>query len=221
MFLKEKKRVVRLLSIIFIGLIIVGCSRDENNERKALSHCADIKYIKNLNAYPEIILTKDRRLGIIKELKNREITIKKWMKENNTAKDLMGPTKAKDKFNNLADETSITLFLLMSEAPGEAADIQALNEKTIDYKVDYKKEEFFYYAEFHLECWNEYKRDNGYYSKEFINKYLEWQKQNVTNLGKQSYEFLNEMIILTENYSYTSKFREHLKIVMVTLPPRK
>ena len=26
---------------------------------------------------------------------------------------------------------------------------------------------------------------------------------------------------LTENYSYTSKFREHFKIVMVTLPPRK
>ena len=209
-----------VLAILIIGLIIAGCSRDENNERKALSHCADIKYIKNLNAYPQIILTKDRRLGIIKELENREITIKKWMKENNTAKDLMGPTKAKDKFNNLADETSITLFLLMSEAPSEAADIQALNEKTIDYKVDYKKEEYFYYAEFHLECWNEYKRDNGYYSKEFIDKYLEWQKQDVTNLGKESYEFLNEMLQLTGYTSYSKEFRDHFTKLMAILTTR-
>ena len=209
-----------VLAILIIGLIIAGCSRDENNERKALSHCADIKYIKNLNAYPQIILTKDRRLGIIKELENREITIKKWMKENNTAKDLMGPTKAKDKFNNLADETSITLFLLMSEAPGEAADIQALNEKTIDYKVDYKKEEFFYYAEFHLECWNEYKRDNGYYSKEFIDKYLEWQKQDVSNLGKQSYEFLNELLKITSYTRYSKEFTEFFTKLMAILPPR-
>lgn len=33
-----------------------------------------------------------------------------------------------------------------------------------------------------------------FYSKEFIDKYLEWQKQDVSNLGKQSYDFLNEML---------------------------
>ena len=45
-----------LLSIIFISLIIIGCNRDENNERKALSHCADIKYINFINSNPQFIV---------------------------------------------------------------------------------------------------------------------------------------------------------------------
>ena len=64
-----------LLSIIFISLIIVGCNREENNERKALSHCADIKYIKNLNAYPQILVNKTKRSEIIQALQTREEAI--------------------------------------------------------------------------------------------------------------------------------------------------
>ena len=210
-----------VLAILIIGLIIAGCSRDENNERKALSHCADIKYIKNLNAYPQIIVNNTKRSEIIQALQTRGEAITEWEKENNTANDLMELTKAKDKFADLSDPINFKLFRLFNKIIAEASNVQALNQKTMDWGIEQKKNEFFYYAEFHLECWNEYKRDNGYYSKEFIDKYLEWQKQDVTNLGKQSYEFLNEMITLTENYSYTSKFREHFKIVMVTLPPRK
>ena len=211
---------MRFLSILIIGLIVAGCSRDEENEHKALSHCADIKYIKNLNAYPEIIITKTRKSGIMMELSDREKVIKQYKVDNNTDKSLMGPTELKSKLSNLADEINMKLYMLLNEVLAEASDIQALNEKTIDYKVEYKKDEFFYYAEFHLECWNEYKRDNGYYSEEFIDKYLEWQKQDVSNLGKQSYEFLNGMLALTKNYSYTQKFRDHFTKTMVILPPR-
>ncbi|NMN67886.1 hypothetical protein VP91_00010370 [Candidatus Pelagibacter ubique] len=209
-----------VLSILIIGLIIAGCSREENNLRQALSHCADIKYIKNLNAYPEIIITKTRKSGIMMELSDREKAIKQYKVDNNIDKSLMGPTELKSKLSNLADEINMKLYMLLNEVLAEASNIQALNEKTIDYKVEHKKDEFFYYAEFHLECWNEYKRDNGYYSEEFIDKYLEWQKQDVSNLGKQSYEFLNGMLALTKNYSYTQKFRDHFTKTMVILPPR-
>ena len=210
-----------VLSILIIGLIIAGCSRDENNERKALSHCADIKYIKNLNAYPEIVITKARRSGIMMELSDREKAIKQYKVDNNIDKSLMGPTELKSKLSNLADEINMKLYMLLNEVLAEASDIQALNEKTIDYKVEYKKDEFFYYAEFHLECWNEYKRDNGYYSEEFIDKYLEWQKQDVSNLGKQSYEFLDEILIATKNYSYTKKFRDHFVLLLISLRPTR
>ena len=162
MFLKEKKRVVKLLSIIFISLIIVGCSRDENNERKALSHCADIKYIKNLNAYPQIIVNNTKRSEIIQALQTRGEAITEWEKENNTANDLMELTKAKDKFADLSDPINFKLFRLFNKIIAEASNVQALNQKTMDWGIEQKKNEFFYYAEFHLECWNEYKRDNGY-----------------------------------------------------------
>ncbi len=63
-----------------------------------------------------------------------------------------------------------------------------------------------------------YKRDNGYYSEEFIDKYLEWQKQDVSNLGKQTRIFLDEIFKYSENFSYTSKFREHFSMLLGIIP---
>ena len=209
-----------LLFIILISLIIVGCNREENNERKALSHCADIKYIKNLNAYPQIIVNNTKRSEIIQALQTRGEAITEWEKENNTANDLMGSTKAKDKFDNLVDPINFELYGLFNSIIAEASNVQALNEKTMDWGIEQKKDEFFYYAEFHLECWNEYKRDNGYHSKEFIDKYLEWQKQDVSNLGKQSYEFLNELLKITSYTRYSKEFTEFFTKLMAILPPR-
>tara|TARA_R110000824_G_scaffold362220_1_gene550143 strand:+ start:69 stop:710 length:642 start_codon:yes stop_codon:yes gene_type:complete len=209
-----------LLFIILISLIIVGCNREENNERKALSHCADIKYIKNLNAYPQIIVNNTKRSEIIQALQTRGEAITEWEKENNTANDLMGSTKAKDKFDNLVDPINFELYGLFNSIIAEASNVQALNEKTMDWGIEQKKDDFFYYAEFHLECWNEYKRDNGYHSKEFIDKYLEWQKQDVSNLGKQSYEFLNELLKITSYTRYSKEFTEFFTKLMAILPPR-
>ena len=209
-----------VLAILIIGLIIAGCSRDENNERKALSHCADIKYIKNLNAYPQIIVNNTKRSEIIQALQTRGEAITEWEKENNTANDLMGLTKAKDKFADLSDPINFKLFRLFNKIIAEASNVQALNQKTMDWGIEQKKNEFFYYAEFHLECWNEYKRDNGYYSKEFIDKYLEWQKQDVSNLSKQSHDFLDEMLQLTRFTSYSKGFSDHYELLISILAPK-
>lgn len=209
-----------LLSLIFISLIIIGCNRDENNERKALSHCADIKYINFINSNPQFIVDLNKKVDFIEAVQEREVAVQKWMKENNTAKDLMGPTKAQNKFADLSDPINFKLYRLFNKIIAEASNVQALNQKTMDWGIEYKKKEFIRYAEFHLECWNEYKRDNGYYSKEFIDKYLEWQKQDVTNLGKESYEFLNEMLQLTGYTSYSKEFRDHFTKLMAILPTR-
>jgi len=210
----------KILSLIFISLIIVGCNREENNERKALSHCADIRYINFMNSNPQFIVDLNKEVEFIEAIIERETAVQKWMKENNTSKDLMGPTKAQNKFADLSDPINFKLYRLFNKIISEASDIQSLNEKTIDYKVEYKKKEFIRYAEFHLECWNEYKRDNGYYSKEFIDKYLEWQKQDVSNLGKQSYNFLNKMLKATYKTSYSNEFRDHFTKLMAILPTR-
>ena len=220
MFLKEKKRMVKLLSVIFISLIIVGCNREENNERKALSHCADIKYINFMNKNTEFIIDIKKEIEFLEAILDREEAVQKWMKENNTTKDLNGPSKASAKFADLSDPINFKLYSLFNKVIADASSIQSLNEKTMDYKVEYKKKEYISYAEYHLECWNEYKRDNSYYSKEFIDKYLEWQKQDVSNLGKQSYDFLNGMLKATNNTSYSNEFRNHFTKLMAILPTR-
>ena len=211
---------MRFLSILIIGLIIAGCNREENNERKALSHCADIKYINFINLNPQFIVDLNKKVEFIEAVQEREVAVQKWMKENNTANDLMGLTKAKDKFADLSDPINFKLFRLFNKIIAEASNVQALNQKTMDWGIEQKKNEFFYYAEFHLECWNEYKRDNGYYSKEFIDKYLEWQKQDVSNLGKKSYEFLNEVLEITSYTRYSKEITEHFTKLMVILPTR-
>ena len=211
---------VRILSIIFISLIIVGCNREENNERKALSHCADIKYINFINLNTQFIIDLNKEIEFLEAILDREEAVQKWMKENNTTKDLNGPSKASAKFADLSDPINFKLYSLFSGVIAEASNIQSLNEKTMDYKVEHKKKEYINYAKYHLQCWNEYKRDNGYYSKQFIDKYLEWQKQDVSNLGKQSYDFLNGMLKATNNTSYSNEFRDHFKKLMAILPPR-
>ena len=66
----------------------------------------------------------------------------------------MGSTKAKDKFADLSDPINFKLFSLFNSIIAEASNVQALNEKTMDWGIEQKKDEFFYYAEFHLKCWN-------------------------------------------------------------------
>ena len=58
-----------VLAILIIVLIIVGCSRDKNNERKALSHCADIKFISYANNNPKLFIDPSK---VITETKKRD-----------------------------------------------------------------------------------------------------------------------------------------------------
>ena len=210
----------KLLLTILLSLIFAGCSRDENNERKALSHCADIKYINFMNSNPQFIIDLNKEVEFLDAILEREVAVQKWMKENKTNKDLYGGSKASAKFADLSDPINFKLYRLFNKVIAEASNIQSLNEKTFDYKVEHKKKEYVNYAEYHLQCWNVYKSENGYYSKKFIDKYLEWQKQDVSNLGKQSYDFLNEMLKATNNTSYSNEFRDHFKKLMAILPTR-
>ena len=212
---------LNILAFLIIGLIIAGCSKDKNNERKALSHCADIKYINHINSNPQLIVNKTRKSEIIEEIQNREVAVQKWMKENNITKDLMGGGKASAKFADLSDPINFKLYRLFNKVIAETISIQSLNEKTMDYKVEHKKKEYVNYAEYHLQCWNVYKSENGYYSKQFIDKYLEWQKQDISNLLKQSYDFLNEMLLATNNTSYSNEFRDHFVLLLITIRPSR
>ena len=172
-----------------------------------------------MNLNPQLIVNKAKQREFIDAIQERGEAVQKWLEENNTD-NLMGSTKAKDKFANLADPINFKLFSLFSDVYSEASDILALNEKTVDYKIEYKKKELTNYAKFHLQCWNIYKSDNGYYSKQFIDKYLKWQKQDISNLSKQSHKLLDEMLQITRATNYSKGFSDHFELLISILAPR-
>ena len=205
----------KILSIIFISLIIVGCNREENNERKALSHCADIKFISYANNNPKLFIDPSK---VIIETKKRYKKIKEWVKINHNEKDLMGIGKLREKMNDKFDDINYQLHSEILFLFSKAQDVTMLNDKTIDWKIEYKKEELTSYEEFHLECWNEYKRDNGYYSKDFINKYLEWQKQDVSNLNKYHHKVFDDLQTFSKDYQFTTEIWALEKKMMEMVP---
>ena len=205
----------KILLVIFLGLIIASCSRDEINERAALSHCADIKFISYANNNPNLFIDPSK---VITETKKRDRKIKEWIKINHNEKDLMGIGKLREKMNDQFDDINSPLSREILFLFSKARDVTMLNDKTIDWKIEYKKEELTNYAEFHLECWNEYKRDNGYYSKDFIEKYSEWQKQDVSNLNKYHHKVFNYLENFSKDYQFTTEMWELEKKMMKMVP---
>ena len=205
----------KILSIIFISLIIVGCNREENNERKALSHCADIKFISYANSNPKLFIDPSK---VIMETKKRDKKIKEWIKINHNQNDLMAIEKLRAKMNDKFDDISHPLHLEIIFLFSKAQDVTMLNDKTIDWKIEYKKEELTNYAKFHLECWNEYKKDNGYYSKDFIENYLEWQEQDVSKLNKYHHKVFSYLENFSKDYQFTTGMWELEKKMMKMVP---
>ena len=205
----------KILLVIFLGLIIASCSRDEINERAALSHCADIKFISYANNNPNLFIDPSK---VITETKKRDRKIKEWIKINHNKKDLMGIGKLREKMNDQFDDINSPLSREILFLFSKARDVTMLNDKTIDWKIEYKKEELTNYAEFHLECWNEYKRDNGYYSKDFIEKYVEWQKQDVSNLNEYHHKVFNYLENFSKDYQFTTELWKLQKKMMKAVP---
>ena len=157
----------KILTVIIFGLLVTSCGN--NKETKSISHCSDIKFISNANNNPHLFIDPSK---VMAETKIRDKKIKEWIKINHDPNDLVSIGKLKDKMNANFNDINFPLSSEILFLGSKWMDITMLNDKTRDWHTDHKKKELTNYAEFHLECWNEYKRDNGYHSKDFINKYL-------------------------------------------------
>lgn len=210
----------KIIILTLFLILTISCSKKENEERKALSHCADIKFINYANNNPYAFLDRNKVNQVFKAIRDRDKEITKWTEENHNPKDMMAIGKLRGKMNDLSDPINLDLFMKLTSLLSDVTDITSLNQKTLDWKVDYKKEEFQGYAKFHLDCWNEYKKDNGYYTKEFIGKYSEWQKQDLTRLGQVTHREFDKIFKYSENFIFTSKFTDHFS-KLLRLVPRK
>jgi len=209
---------IKLLSIIFIGLIIVGCSKKENNERKALSHCSDIKFISYANKNPHLFIDPSK---VIAETKIREKKIKEWIKINHDPNDLMSVTKLKAKMNDKFDDISHPLHLEIIHFGSKAREVTMLNDKIIDWSMEYKREELKNYNAFYLECVDELEQiEMGADSnKTFVKKYYEWQKQDVSNLNIYYHKVFDDLQTFSKKYQFTTKIWELRKKLMQAVQP--
>ena len=207
----------KILSIMFISLIIVGCNREENNERRALSHCADIKFISYANNNPKLFIDPSK---VIEETKKRDKKIKEWIKINHNEKDIMGMGKLRAKMNDKFDDISHPLNLEIIFLFSKANDVTSLNDKTIDWAIDYKREELKNYEIFYQECVDDYmveyaKMNEG---EDFIKKYLEWQKQDVSDLNKYHHKVFDDLQTFSKDYPFTDIMWELEKKMMRMVP---
>ena len=147
-----KNMLNKILLIIFISLIIVGCNREENNERRALSHCADIKFISYANSNPKLFIDPSK---VIAETKKRDKKIKEWIKINHYTKNLMAIGKLRAKMNE---------------------------------------------------------------GEDFVKKYYEWQKQDVSNLNKYHHKVFDDIETFSKDYPFTTVMWELQKKMMKAVP---
>ena len=204
---------IKLLPIIFISLIIVGCSKKENNERKAISHCSDIKFISYANNNPHLFIDPSK---VIAETKKRDKKIKEWIEINHNPKDLMAIGKLRAKMNDKFDDINSPLRQEILFLFSKALNVTMLNDKIIDWKMDYKREELKNYDIFYQECVDEFmveyeKMNEG---EDFIKNYYEWQKQDVSNLNKYQHKVFDDLQTFSKDYPFTTVMWELQKKMM-------
>ena len=205
-----------VLSILIIGLIVAGCSR-EDKDLKAISHCTDIKFISYANNNPHLFIHPSKAIA---ETKKRDIKIKEWIKINHDPKDLMSVGKLRAKMKDKFDDISHPLHLETIFIFSKALNVTMLNDKTIDWKIDYKREELKNYDIFYQECVDDYmveyaKMNEG---EDFIKKYYEWQKQDVSNLNKYHHKVFDDIETFSKDYPFTTVMWELQKKLMKAVP---
>lgn len=207
----------KFLLLIFISLIIVGCNRQEIKESTAISHCSDIKFISYANNNPHLFIDPSKAIA---ETKKRDKKIKEWIKINHDPKDMMAigklRAKMKDKFDDISSPLHMETIFIFSKA----LDVTMLNDKTIDWKIGHKREELKNYDIFYQECVDEFmveyeKMNEG---EDFIKKYYEWQKQDVSNLNKYHHKVFDDIETFSKDYQFTTEIWALQKKMMKTVP---
>ena len=192
-----------------LGLLLTACGNKKETE--SVSHCADIKFINYANSNPNLFIDPSK---VIAETKKRDKQIKKWMKTNYNPKALVGMGKVRSKMNDTTDEINIKLTMEILSLFSEALEVTMLNDKTIDWKIDYKKEQLKNYNTFYKNCVDAYFENE----KDFIKRNYEWQKQDVSNLNKYTHKVFDDLQVFSKNYSFTTKMWELKKKTMRIIP---
>ena len=199
----------KFLVILILGFLLSACGN--NKETRSLSHCADIKFINFANSNPALFIDSSK---VISAIKKRDKEIKKWIKANYNPNALEGMGKVRAKMNDRTDTINLNLMMEITSLFSEANNIIMLNDKSIDYKVNYKREKLKNYNSFYKICTDEYYKNE----KVFIKMNYDWQKQNISNLNNYMHKVFDDLQDFSKNYPFTTKMWELEKKMMKAIP---
>lgn len=201
---------------IILFLFYVLYSRQVSYGQIAISHCADIEFVKyadnNSNLYinydfTDVIIEAEKREVALKKesslvKKKRRDQINAQLKKNISSALFIDPT--------IADEINMNLYIkLIPSIRSLEFDIMK-REELHKYKTDYKIESFRNYEKFHKNCSDKFLSFKNKNEKDkFIVIYKPIPKHNFPRLLEYYNEAQNKLINILKGYSETEFIIKH------------
>jgi len=201
---------------IILFLFYVLYSRQVSYGKTAISHCADIEFVKYADSNPKLFITYDFA-DVIKEAEKREVALKK--------ESLLNKKKRKDQINTqlkkgisdslfidptLTDEINMNLYIKLNSSIKSLEFDIIKREELHKYKSNYKIETFKNYEKFHRSCSDKFLslKDKNEKDK-FIEIYKLIPSHNFPRLLEHYNEVQNKLINILKGYSETEFIIKH------------
>jgi hypothetical protein len=205
-----------IVLVIVLLFFYIDRNRQESFKRIAISHCADIEYVKYADSNPKLFITYDFA-DVIKEAEKREVALKK--------ESLLNKKKRKDQIDaqlkkgisdtlfidpTLTDEINMNLYIKLNSSIKSLEFDIIKREELHKYKSNYKIETFKNYEKFYRSCLDKFLSLKDKNEKEkFIEIYKPISKHNFPRLLEHYNEVQNKLINILNGYSETEFIIKH------------
>jgi hypothetical protein len=216
-YLRQKPiLILPILLIIVLLFFYILHNRQESFRRIAITHCADIDFVKYTDSNPKLFISYDFT-DVIKEAKKREIALKKEsILEKKKRRDQIDTQLKKNTSDTLFIDPTITNEINMNLYIKLNSSIRSLEfdiikrQELYKYKTDYKIESFRNYEKFYKNCSDKFLslKDKNEKDK-FIEIYKPIPKHNFPRLLEYYNEVQNKLINILKGYSETEFIIKH------------
>jgi len=201
---------------IILFLFYVLYSRQVSYGKIAISHCADIDFVKYADSNPSLFISYDFA-DVIIEAEKREVALKK--------ESILDKKKRRDKIDTqlkknisstlfidptYTDEINMNLYIRLNPSIRSLEFDIIKREELHKYKTDYKIESFRNYEKFHKNCSDKFLSFKDKNEKDkFIEMYKPIPKHNFPRLLEYYNEVQNKLINILKGYSETEFIIKH------------
>lgn len=214
--IKEKLTKYWWVIPIILFLFYVLYSRHVSYGKIAISHCADIEFVKYADNNSNLYITYDFT-EVIKAAEKREVALKKESSLNKKKRrDQIDAQLKKNISNTLfldptyVDEINMNLYIRLNPSIRSLEFDIIKREELHKYKTDYKIESFRNYEKFHKNCSDKFLSFKDKNEKDkFIEIYKPIPKHNFPRLLEYYNEVQNKLINILKGYSETEFIIKH------------
>jgi hypothetical protein len=201
---------------IILFLFYVLYNRQVSYGKIAISHCADIEFVKYADNNSNLYITYDFT-DVIKAAQKREVALKKEPRlDKKKRRDQIDAQLKKNISNTLfidptyADEINMKLYIRLNPSIRSLEFDIIKREELHKYKTDYKIESFRNYEKFHKNCSDKFLSFKDKNEKDkFIEIYKPIPKHNFPRLLEYYNEVQNKLINILKGYSETEFIIKH------------